>query len=168
MVKNELTSYSQFENTTEETQSSFKNFKTSAAVIVTVVVLSASSQITTVIHDNDESNGVNVENTHDSAQVFYNEGLSDAHVHYLESISQSVDEYHIITEVKPMKNIAYGNLMSYVHFMNVIGWIMGTGLLFVGLFIFRLPIVISILISSGGFILPILTRISGVYKYAGK
>jgi hypothetical protein len=52
--------------------------------------------------------------------------------------------------------------MNYVHFVNIIGLILGFGLLFLGLFVFKLPIINSFLISLGGFILPILIKVSGV------
>lgn len=164
-MQNELTFFSQSDTTIEKTQSSFK---TSAAVIVTFIALSTSSQIIAVSQTGYKFNKANVENAHDSTELFYKEGLLDSHVHYSENVSQSAEDYHVITEVKPMKNAAYSNLISYVHFMNTIGWIIGIGLLLVGFFIFKLPVISSIFISMGGFILPILTRISGVHKYARK
>lgn len=58
----------------------------------------------------------------------------------------------------------YKSLMRVVHLIDTIGWIMGTGLFLVSLLVFKLPIINSMLTSLGGFILPILTRVSGVYK----
>ena len=62
-----------------------------------------------------------------------------------------------------MKN-NYTSLIRVVHFIDTIGWIMGTGLFLVSLLVFKLPVINSMLISLGGFVLPILTRVSGVYR----
>lgn len=167
-MPNEIYVFPQSETSTEKYQSSFHNFKTSATVVVTVILLSTSSQITSVIPTGSKSYKPKVVNTHASTQIFYNEDLRNSHFYFSEDVIDSVEKYHVITEEKPMKNSEYSIFMNYVQFMNTLGWLMGTGLLLCGLFVFKLPVINSVIISLGGFVLPFLTRISGVHKYARK
>ncbi|MCT3287010.1 hypothetical protein [Lactiplantibacillus pentosus] len=168
-MQNDLITFSQSTDSVQETQSVFKDFKTSAAVVVTVMVLSTSSQITSVFHNTDDS-GVNVESTsgNSDTQFFYDEDLSDSKVKFLESMTTIKDEYKVINEMKQIEDNGYISLMRYVHFIDAIGIAIGIVLLIAGFVWFGLPLLVSVLLSLGGFILPILVRISGVYKYARK
>lgn len=165
------------ENT--EQDSVVSSVKTTAVIVVSVLILSSSFQVEKVNDDvieehshveNTSVDGVtNIEALRHNASKNIGYVVNDAFLANQGSTEAVQGVYDIMVNAgdRQTNNLSKEGkeLVRFAHRISNFGWLTGVILLMLCIFIFKIGLVSSLLISLSGFILPLLTKLSGVFKY---
>ncbi|MBS0977455.1 hypothetical protein [Levilactobacillus brevis] len=166
------------ENT--EQDSVVSSVKTTAVIVVSVLILSSSFQVEKVNDDvieehshveNTSVDGVtNIEALRHNASKNIGYVVNDAFLANQGSTEAVQGVYDIMVNAgdRQTNNLSKEGkeLIQFARSVSIFGWFAGTTLLILCFFVFKVGAVSSLLISLSGFVLPLLTKLSGVFKYA--